>query len=160
MNKLYLSIVTSLLLVANLKAAETTVTLTANTPVNLFTSGKAIHNITAFATSANITTLKFFDSSSTSTTMVQAAYSSISSYNTNFVQVFTNESNVVITNTFSGIWTYPTAVTVATNTLPTLKTVLIPASSDVNQNVALQTIRGLTVVPNQNAIISITYSNP
>lgn len=134
--------------------------LTANTASNLLASAYIIDNFIVINSTTNIATLKFYDSSSTSTTLVQAAYSSYASYATNYSTVFTNEANVLVTNTFVGIYTAPTVHTIATNTRPSIYTLIVPASSTLTKDVRLQVMRGLTVVPNQTTTLLTTYRLP
>lgn len=134
--------------------------LTANTASNLLAKAYIIDNFIVINSTTNIATLKFYDSSTTSTTMVQAAYTSYSSYATNFSTVFTNEANVLVTNSFTGIYTAPTSNTVATNTRPAIYTLIVPASSTLTKDVRLQVMRGLTVVPNQTTTLLTTYRLP
>ena len=140
--------------------ADSAVTvLTANTASNILSSAKIVDGITVTATSTNITTIRFYDSSTTSTTLVQAAYQRWSSYQTNYASVFTNEAGILITNTFRGTWTYPTSVSVATNAKPTLVTIIVPASSQRTKTIQLLTQKGLTAQADQDAIVEVDYRN-
>lgn len=141
------------------RADSIAITLTANVVSNLFTSGKIIDNITFTATSTNITTAKFFDSSNTSTTIVQAAYDNYAHYNTNITYVFTNEAGLLVTNNFIGVWVYPTTVSASTNTRPTLQTIVVPGSATRSKDVRILTLHGLNVVANQAGIVEVTYRN-
>ena len=128
---------------------------------NLLSVGTLIDNITVTSTSTNITTLRFYDSSTTSTSVVRGAYSQVRSYATNFSVVFTNEADLLITNSFRGTWTYPTSVSAVTNSLPVWTTLVVPAGASRSKDYRGQTIRGLTVVPNADAIVEVDYrTNP
>lgn len=131
--------------------------LTANTASNIITGAKIIDNVTILNATTNAATVNFYDSSTTASTYVQAAYTSYATYSTNFNVVFTNQNNVLVTNTFVGVYTAPTANTIATNTRPALLTVIVPAGSTLNKDVKLQTIRGLTAIPDQNLSLITTY---
>lgn len=159
MKKLISLLIAALFCTVAVRADSIVYPLTANTVSNLFSSGKIIDNITVTASTTNITTLKFYDSSNTSTTYVQAAYVRYANYATNYSVVFTNEANVVLTNSFSGIYTYPTSVSIATNTIPILQTIVVPASAQRSKDVNISTLRGLNVVPNYDAIVEVTYRN-
>lgn len=159
MKKLLLALALIAALAFTSKADNLVYPLTANVVSNLFTVGKIIDTITVTATTTNTTTLKFYDSSNTTTTYVAAAYSNYTSYATNFSQIFTNESGVLITNSFTGRWTYPATVAASTNTIPAIYTIVVPASGQRTKEVHLQTMRGLNVIPNFGAIIEVDYRN-
>lgn len=131
--------------------------LAANTASNVLTGAKIIDNITVLNATTNAATLKFYDSGTTATNYVQAAYTSYASYATNFNVVFTNQNNVLVTNTFAGIYTAPTSNTLATNTRPAVLTVVIPANTSLNKDVKLQTILGLTAIGDQALTLITTY---
>lgn len=157
MKKLILSITALALLALSLKADSVATAVTAGACSNLLSTPKLVNSITVTATTTNTTTFKFYDTSNTTTTRVQAAYSSYSSYNTNFSTVFTNEANLLVTNTFTGIWTYPTSVSASTSSLPAVVTIVIPASSQRTKTMRMQNVRGLAVVPNQDGIVEVDY---
>lgn len=139
------------------RADNLVIPVTANVVSNLFANGKTIDSITVTATTTNITTFKFYDSSNTSTTIVRAAYQNWASYATNFSTVFTNEANLLVTNTFTGRWTYPTTVSAVTNSRPAIVTLVAPGSSLRTQDLRLLTLHGLNVIPDQNGIVEIEY---
>jgi hypothetical protein len=149
----------ALLAVSVLRAQADSVAsaVTAGACSNLLSSPKLVSSITVTATTTNTTTFKFYDTSNTTTTRVQAAYSSYSSYNTNFSTIFTNEDGLLITNSFKGIYTYPTSVSASTSSLPAVVTIVIPASSQRTKSVRLQNVRGLAVVPDKDGIVEVDY---
>ena len=147
----------SLLCVLNIRADEVVSATVANTPLNLLATGKVIENITFTATTAAITTLKVYDAATATTNYIQAAYSSYASYSTNFNVVFTNSAGLLVTNTFAGIYTGPTAVSAVTNQRPRLVTIVVPASSIRSKDVQIQTSLGLTVVSDIAGIVEVTY---
>ncbi len=140
----------------NLSAVNT---LTGGTPVNVFSTPQLVDDITITATSTNVTTVRVYDAPTSSTNIVQAAYVRYASYNTNIVQVYTNENNVVLTNTFSGIYTYPISVSVSTNQRPVIATLVIPGSGTRTKSVRLVLTKGMTVLSDQNAILETDYRN-
>jgi len=146
----------ALLCIVSVKADSVVVTATAGAATVVSTNHITVSDITVTASTTNVTTVRFFDSQSL-TTYVQAAYTSFASYATNFSQIFTNESGVLITNTFTGVATLPTAVSVATNTIPTLYTIIVPASAQRTKIVRIQTMRGLVAVASSEAIIEVDY---
>lgn len=133
--------------------------LPAATATSVLTASAILDNITIINATTNTVTVDFFDSATTSTTMVQAAYTTYASYATNFNVVFTNQNDVLVTNTFSGIYTYPTVVAVATNTRPKM-TVVIPASSTLNKDVKAQVMKGLTAMSSDTTTLTLTYRKP
>lgn len=133
--------------------------VTANVVSNLFVGAKIIKAITAIATSTNNTTFRFYDTPNTGTTYVQVAYSRLASYATNITYVFTNEAGLLVTNTFTGRWTYPTSVSASTNTRPTKQIMVVPASSTRTIEIPLMTTLGLAVLPDFNGIVEVEYEN-
>lgn len=164
MKKLLFSLIATLSLAFSAQAQQLFVmqSLTANTASNLLAGSFIIDNITVLNATTNAATLSFYDSATTSTQYVQQAYSSYTSYATNFNVIFTNEYNVIITNSYSGLFTGPTSVSISTNTRPTALAAIVPAGTTLNKDVKLITVRGLTVVPTQNATVIVTYraNNP
>ena len=149
------SLLAGLSLLAQVQVDVTT--LTANTAANIIAQGAAVQNLTATATTTNLTTIKFYDSSTTGTNIVQAAYTSTISYATNYSSVFTNESGVLVTNTFDGWYTGPLAVSASTNAKTAVFTLIVNGSSQRIRDVNLQLVRGLTAVANYGAILETSY---
>lgn len=131
--------------------------LTSGAASNLLSGVYIVDQISVVATTTNITTLKFYDSSTTATSYVAAAYTKYTGYATNFSNVFTNENSLLVTNTYAGWYTGATSVGAATNTRPVVYSIVAPASSILTKDVKIQTIRGLTVVPNQDCQVILTY---
>lgn len=159
MKKLFILAAVLALSLFSAKADSIATLVTAGAASNLFTTGKIIDNITVTATSTNVTTFKFYDTSTTTTSYVQGATVRYASYATNVVVVFTNEANVVITNTYAGTYTYPITVANATSSIPAVQTIIIPGGATRSKDLNISTIRGLTVVPNQDGIVEVTYRN-
>lgn len=134
----------------------TAYTTTANTPLTVSTNNLIIDTITVNASTANLTTAKFYDSAS-GTNIVTPAYTARIGYPTNVVQVFTNESAIIITNTFKGWWSGTTSVAAATNELPVITTFIVPGSGSLSRNVRLSTIQGLTLLTDQNSVVTLQY---
>lgn len=130
---------------------------TAGAATAMATNGITVSEITVTASTTNNTTVRFFDSASL-TTYVQAAHVTYATYNTNYDVVWTNAGGVLLTNTFVGVATLPTSVTLATNTIPALYTTVIPASASRTRVVRIKTMRGLVVVANQSAIVEVEYT--
>lgn len=146
----------TLLCAFSLRADTTVAVATAAAATAISTTPLTVTDMTITATTTNITTVKFFDSASL-TTYVQAAHVTYASYATNYDVVWTNENNVLLTNSFSGVYTAPTSVSVATNTIPTLYTVVVPGSGSRTKVIRLQTMKGLVAVANYGAIIEVDY---
>lgn len=155
--KLFSIIAALALLTISTKADSTAVTVAAGVCSNLLSTPKLVSAITVTATSTNLTTFKFYDSANTTTTRVQAAYSAYASYNTNITSVITNAAGLLLTNTFTGVWTYPSSVSAVTSSLPAVVTIIIPGSAQRTKNVRLQNVRGLAVVPDQAGIVEVDY---
>lgn len=131
--------------------------VTAGACSNLLSVPKLVNQIIVTATTTNTTTFKFYDTSNTTTTRVQTAYANTISYATNFSVVFTNEANLLITNSYTGLWTGPSNVSASTSSLPAIVTLVVPASAQRTKIIQMQNIRGLAVVPNQDGIVEVDY---
>ncbi len=136
-------------------------TAAANTVSNVLSAGGyLIKALTWINTSTNAALIKFYDSSTTSTTIVQAAYTRFAApYATNWVTTFTNSAGIIVTNTVPGYYTPTTSVSASTNERPYVLQVLVPASgqivlSDINRMVSM----GLSVLPNNAGTYLLTYS--
>lgn len=134
--------------------------LAANTVSNLVSQAALIDNFAIVNATTNDATVTFYDSSNTSTTIVRNAYVSYSSYATNFNVVFTNATGVLVTNTFSGMFTGPTTNSAVTNARPVIMSIPVPANSILNKDVRLQVLRGINAIPNQAVTITTTYRLP
>lgn len=137
-------------------------TTTANVVSNVLSAGGVLlKSVYWINTTTNVATIKLYDISNTTTTIVQEAYSSISAgYATNTVTTFTNAAGIVMTNTVPG-WYQPTAtVTASTNERPYVLQFIVPASgvlplTSLNRMLS----QGLAVLPNQAGTYQITYEN-
>ena len=132
--------------------------ITGGTAANLLaTGGVVVDSITFTATTSTNTTVKLYDSSSTSTNYVAAAYTRYASYATNFDSVFTNENGILVTNTFSGRYTYPTSVTAATNERPKVLNFVVPGSGQRTKDTIWTPARGITILTSNDGIVEVTY---
>lgn len=137
-------------------------TTTANVVSNVLSSGgyllKAVYWIN---TTTNVATVKLYDISNTTTTIVQEAYTSLGpGYATNTVTTFTNAAGIVITNTVPGWFTPSVSVATTTNERPYVLQFIVPASgvlplTSINRMLG----NGLAVLPNQAGTYQITYEN-
>lgn len=128
--------------------------VTGGTPANVFTNPVQLVSLTLTASTANNTTFQFWDLSDTNYTIVTPSYTAGLSYTTNWNNVYTNDlSGSLYTNTFSGIYTTTTTVAAATNTMPTMLTVIVPASGQRTVNLRYSAVRGIAVLSDYNGIV-------
>lgn len=120
MNKFLISIAALLVSVSAFAQNKTvTAAVTYGTPALVLTGGKYEVLGVLFQNSvATNTTLKFYDAGTASTSIVRQAYTSYSSYATNFNNVWTNTAGLLITNTFAGTYRASTSVAAVTNERP------------------------------------------
>lgn len=132
--------------------------ITASTATTLLTtSGYIIDSITFTASTSTNTTVKIYDSSSATTNIVRPSYSNWTSYATNFDSVFTNESGILVTNTFSGRWTYPTTVAAVTNERPRVFNFVVPGSTQRTKETVWTPLRGVTIFTDQAGVVEVNY---
>ena len=132
---------------------------TGGTAYNVFSTPKSVSRVQFLSSTTNAAIIKLYDSSSTATNYVQAAYNSVGSYATNVVVVTTNPSGLLETNTYPGVFTYTIANSASTNTLPVIGALLAPGSSTGSLTTPIQTLRGLTAVASQAGTLVVTYQN-
>jgi hypothetical protein len=135
----------------------TSAALTGGTASTLLSSGGyAIAQLTFTASTTNATTIKVYDSSS-STNVVRAAYTNFTTYATNFNSVFTNESGVLITNTFDGTYTGPVANAAVTNERPVLAQFIVVGNGQRTLSFNTPVARGLVAVASANGTLEVQY---
>lgn len=140
-------------------AQQVVTDLVSNTSSNLLTIPAIIDSVTFTATNATSTTIRFYDSAS-ATNIGIAAYISYATSNYTATVTFTNENGIIITNTTVGVFTYPITNAAATNSLPTLFTIVVPGAATPQQRtraIKAQVSRGLTAVSTGNGVIEIEY---
>ena len=138
----------------------TSATLVANTPQALITTPATISLLTVTATTAAVTTFKFYDNNDATaarTNVVYAATTSPLQYSTNWSSVYTNTAGVLLTNTFSGLYTTTTVVTAVTNERPRIITITVPASAQRTVTVSRQLAHGLVVQSSPAGIVEVEY---
>lgn len=120
MNKILISIAALFISFSALAQNKTiTAALTYGTPSLVLTGGKyEILGVLFQNSVATNTTLKFYDAGTASTSIVRQAYTSYSSYATNFNNVWTNTAGLLVTNTFAGVYRASTSVAAVTNERP------------------------------------------
>jgi hypothetical protein len=134
--------------------------VTAATPALLLSGGKyVVQDILFASTSTNVGTFWFYDSpTNTVTNLVTAATVSISTVATNWTQVFTNATGIVVTNTFTGISHLSTAV--GTNLVERTRlrqSIVVAGGIVVIPSIALQPTSGLVVYSTVPGIVQLTY---
>lgn len=157
MNKFLLSIALVFASLSALGQTAVSVLTTGGTAYNVLAAPATISSISFTSTTTNPAVLYLFDTATTTTNYVQAAYSGVTSYATNMVTTWTNESGVVITNTFVGTFTTPTTVTATTNTLPVAVALVAAPNASVVRNGPVTMGVGLTAVASQPGILQINY---
>ena len=120
-----------------------TAALTYGTPASILTGGKyEILGVLFQNSVATNTELKFYDAATATTNVVRGAYTSYTSYATNFSTTFTNTAGIVVTNTWSGTYRGSEAVSAVTNERPKI---LGPFAAPAS---AVLTVDSLAVSPN------------
>lgn len=159
--KTILSLITLLATLSLAQAAQTVVVpLAANTVSNILATPKLIDGITLTAGTTNTTTVYFYDAATATTSMVQAAYTRFESYATNYTITFTNQSGIIVSNTFAGIYTAPIATLIATNERPKMLSIVVPGSAQVAlSDLQLQSLQGLTAVPTHAVVATVLFRN-
>jgi hypothetical protein len=161
MKKLFFSLLLALSVIGAKADAVVIVPLTAGVVSNIVSGSYLVDNITLISTTTNLTTAKFYDAATAITNIVRAAYTSYAGYATNYTVVFTNSATVLVTNTYSGWYTAPTSNAAVTNSRPVVYTIQSPGSSITSKDLLIGTIKGLSVVSDQDAQVAVTYrGNP
>lgn len=156
--KKFLTFLISLVVGFGVLAQSVSQSVTGGTALNLLSSGGVVvDSITFTASTSTNTTVKIYDSASTSTNYVQAAYSRYASYTTNFDSVFTNESGILVTNTFNGRWTYPTSVSASTNERPKVLNFIVPGSGQRTKETVWIPAKGVTILTSNDGIVEVNY---
>ena len=152
-------LILSLALSLGALAQQTAVSVlsTGGTAYNILANAATISSISLTSTTTNAAVLYLFDTATTTTNYVQAAYTGVTSYATNWALTWTNESGVLITNTFVGTWTGPTTVSATTNTLPTVAALVAAGNQTSVRNTTITAGVGITAVASQPAILQINY---
>lgn len=154
----------AVILTAGFVQAQTFVssTFATNTPVAIATAPMTLLSLTLTATTANATTFKFYDFNDATASKTNVAYAATvrwSSYTTNYDVLVTNESSIVLTNTFSGLYTYSTVVAAVTNERPRVITVTVPASSQRTLTLSKRLRNGLVGQSDYAGLVEVEYSS-
>lgn len=101
---------------ASAQYKSTTAALTYGTPALVLSGGgHEITEVKFINGVATNTTLKFYDAATATTNLIRPAYTSYSSYATNYSTTHTNSAGIVVTNTWAGIYRASTANSAVTN---------------------------------------------
>lgn len=160
MKKLLIALLTIIGISAQAQQLMTVSTLTAHTVASVLATPAIIDNLTVINTTTNVATLKFFDAATAITNYTQGATKRYATWSTNYTTVFTNATGVLVTNTFVGVFTGPTAdVSGATIVRPTMISLAIPPGTTLSKDVKLQPLQGLSCVGNNDLTLAVTYRN-
>lgn len=163
MNTIYRFVLTVALLLATFIAAAqqqntiTVATLSPGTPNSVLAGRYVVPNLVLINSAASVATVKLYDKATATTNTVQAAYSTIGSYTTNYPFVFTNQFGLVDTNYITGTYNYATSVAASTNEATRISTLAIPASGTVNVDINYVSTLGLVLLADTNVTAQITY---
>lgn len=151
----------SLLLAGNLFAQELSIvrTVTANAVSNYLSGKYVVESIRVVNSSTNNATIKFYDWATAATNVVRAAYTTPTSYTTNYNVVYTNSAGIVSTNTYKGWFTANVNVAAVTNEQSRLGEFQVTASTTRDLPFNPLVVRGLTVLSDQAGTIEIVYSS-
>ena len=134
--------------------------LATNTPVELVTTPATLKLMTLTATTANITTFKFYDNNDATAARTNVAYAATTTplqYTTNWTSTWTNSDSVVITNSFSGLYVTTTVVAAVTNERPRIITVTVPASGQRTVTLDKRLSYGLVGQANYEGLVEVEY---
>lgn len=146
MKKIIAFLLSALLAFTPALGAEVFELTTGGTAYNLRDEGTTVTQIQLISTTTNATVVKLFDTSNTTTNIVRAEYQNYITYATNFTTVFTNESGILVTNEYSGLFTTPETVQAVTNARPAVFTTVVAGNTARTVNVNLRFLRGVTAV--------------
>lgn len=132
--------------------------LAAHTATSVLAASYLIDNFVVINSTTNTAILRFYDSNTSATNMAQAATYSYATWATNYTVVFTNYAGVLVTNSFVGVYTGPTAaVAGATVAKPAMLQLAIPAGTTLNKDVKLLPVLGLAAQCDQAVTLVTTY---
>jgi hypothetical protein len=161
MKAFLLSIVAGLLALSSFGADRIlSKSIAANTATNVLSGGRYVIKEIYFQNSdlTNSARIKVYDSSNAVTNYVVAASTTYSTVTTNFSTVWTNESGLLMTNTFNGVATIATTVSAATNERPKLVEFTVPKSDNRTlTRLGITPLRGVLVISDYAGVLEITY---
>jgi len=156
MKNFFLLLAAVLGLTANAQIAVVDIAV-AGTAYNALATPATLTTLSFTSTTTNTAILRLYDSATTTTNYVRAAYTNWVSYATNFSTVFTNGDGILVTNTFDGTFSGPVTVAAATNTLPVVAILIAAPNSTVTKQVTIPTARGLTAVGSGVGVLEVDY---
>jgi len=134
--------------------------VTGNTPLTILSNGPNTYVVTSVYfknTQTTNATFWLYDSTGNGTNYVSSNYVSYATVSTNWVNVFTNATGIIITNTFTGIATVGTTNALSTNELPRRLQRVVLASGDRTIETVIQPVRGLTIYSTMAGLVELIY---
>ena len=164
MTKLLLSFLAIIGLSSSLFAQDSTLAsaVTAATPATLLTGGK--YTITSLkfinANTTNSGQFWFYDTAANATNIARPAYTSYTSYATNYTTTFTNSAGIIVSNIWSGTYRGAVANAATTNEAPKMAgPFAIPVSSVTEIDpVAVMPYLGATVYSTVAGTLQVNYT--
>lgn len=130
----------------------------ANTVSNYLAGRYIIDTLEFENLDATNATVKLYDWATAATNIVRAAYTSKTSYATNYSTVYTNSAGIATsTNTFVGTYIANVTTAAATNEQTRLREYIVPASTLSELTEPPQVARGLTLLSTQAGTLRIYY---
>lgn len=130
----------------------------ANTLTSVLATKAKITKWTLTATTANPTTFKLYDmSTTTSSNVVYPATVKLVSYSTNYSVAITNIDGVKLTNTFSGVYNAWVTDSAVTTERPRTITVTVPASGSRTIDATRYLKFGLVAQADQAGLVEVEY---
>jgi len=163
MKKLLLSFLAILALSVTAKAQDSQLVsaVSAATPATLLTGGK--YTITSLkfvnANTTNSGSFWFYDTTASATNIVRPAFTSYTSYATNFTTTFTNSAGIIVSNIWAGTYRQSVANAAATNEAPKIiGPFVVPVSSVTEIDpVAVMPYVGATIYSTVAGTLQTTY---
>jgi len=144
------------------KAATLSTNVTGAVTNNLLSVGVSLHSLTIANPVASATTVTFINSSSTAMTYSYGAFTNLVPTSASLTEIFTTSTGLSQTNTSTIITNVATVVAAATNNLPQLLSLQVPANSTITYTPVggnLLATRGVLLTTTTNANVTLSYSN-
>jgi len=137
----------------------TVVTVSSNVAAVVLDSKYTVTELKVINSESSVKTFNFYDTAAATNVdvWITPAWTEYIRYTTNMTSVFTNQTGVVVTNTFSGVYTAAVSHSASTNTYPTLLSVAVPASGSVTISRTIPLGFGLSVKANGAGAVQCTY---
>jgi len=146
---------------ASAQTKVTTAALTYGTPALVLSGGgHEVTRVKFVSGAATNATLKFYDAATATTNLIRPAYTSYTTYSTNYSTTFTNSAGVVVTNTWVGTYRQDVSNSAVTNErTKILGPFAAPASTTTEvDGFIVSTALGLVVLSDTaSGTIEVTY---